>query len=163
MIFRALTVCCKFFWFFVINNLTSFCIFLFETLSQNLFFWAFMLYIRNSPISCVCSFGTFSSRKNSEVMWNEVEVAQLCPTLCDPHGLYPARILCPWNSPGKNTGVGSRSLLQGIFPFPARGLNPGLLHCRQTPYCLSPEGRVSRGTPCTRSCWKSGRETRAGV
>ena len=32
-----------------------------------------------------------------------------------PHGLYPVRLLCPWNSPVKNTGVGSHSLLQGIF------------------------------------------------
>ena len=36
---------------------------------------------------------------------------------------------------GKNTGVGSHCLLQGIFPTP--GLNPGLLHCRQILYCLS--------------------------
>ena len=33
-----------------------------------------------------------------------------------PHGLWPARLLCPWNSPGKNTGRGCHSLLQGIFP-----------------------------------------------
>ena len=46
------------------------------------------------------------------------------------HGLQPARLLCPWNSPGKNTGVGSHSLLQGIFS--TQGSNPGLLHCRQT-------------------------------
>ena len=39
-----------------------------------------------------------------------VKVAQLCPTLWDPHGLYS-----PWNSPGQNAGVGSLSLLQGIF------------------------------------------------
>ena len=32
------------------------------------------------------------------------------------HGLEPARLLCLWNSPGKNTGVGGYSLLQGIFP-----------------------------------------------
>ena len=32
-----------------------------------------------------------------------------------PLGLQPARLLCPWNSPGKNTGVGCFSLLQGIF------------------------------------------------
>ena len=37
-----------------------------------------------------------------------------CPTLW-PHGLYPAR-LCPWDSPGKNTGVGCHFLLQGISP-----------------------------------------------
>ena len=45
------------------------------------------------------------------------------------HGLWPARLLCPWNSPDKNTEVGCHSLLQGIFP--TQGWNPGLLHCRQ--------------------------------
>ena len=32
-----------------------------------------------------------------------------------PHGLYPARLLCPWDSPGKNPGVGCHALLQEIF------------------------------------------------
>ena len=32
-----------------------------------------------------------------------------------PHGLYPARLLSPWDSPGKNTRVGCRALVQGIF------------------------------------------------
>ena len=50
-----------------------------------------------------------------------------------PHGLYS-----PWNSPGENTGVGSLSLLHGIFP--TQGLNPGLLHCRQIFYQLSHKG-----------------------
>ena len=40
-------------------------------------------------------------------------VTQLCPT--QPHGLEPARLLCPWESPGKNTGVGCHFLLQEIF------------------------------------------------
>ena len=40
----------------------------------------------------------------------KVKVAQSCLTL-QPHGLY-----CPWNSPGQNSGVGSLSLLKGIFP-----------------------------------------------
>ena len=44
-------------------------------------------------------------------------------------------LLCPWDSPGKNTGVGSDSLLQGIFP--TKGLNSGLLYCRQILYYLS--------------------------
>ena len=57
----------------------------------------------------------------------EVRVAQLCLTLCDPmdytvHG----------NSPGQDTGVGSFSFLQGIFP--TQGSNPGLPHCRQILY-----------------------------
>ena len=42
------------------------------------------------------------------------------------------------DSPGKNTGVGCLSLLQGIFP--TQGLNPGLQHCRQILYCLSHQG-----------------------
>ena len=45
----------------------------------------------------------------------------------------------PWNSPGQNTGVGSLSLLQGIFP--TQGSNPGLPHCRQIIYQLSHKGR----------------------
>ena len=32
-----------------------------------------------------------------------------------PYGLEPARLLCPWDSPGKNTGMGCHALLQGIF------------------------------------------------
>ena len=51
------------------------------------------------------------------------------------HGLQPIRLLCPWDSPGKNTGVGCHSLLQEIFP--TQGSNLGLLHCRQILYCLS--------------------------
>ena len=42
-------------------------------------------------------------------------------------GLYPARFLCPWDFPGKNTGVGFHFLLQGIFL--TQGSNPSLLHC----------------------------------
>ena len=64
----------------------------------------------------------------------ESEVAQLCPTL-RPNGLQPTRLLRPWNFPGKSTGLGCHFLLQGIFP--TQGLNPGLLHCRQTLYHLS--------------------------
>ena len=47
-----------------------------------------------------------------------------------PHVLQPTRLLCPWDSPGKNTGVGCHFLLQGIFP--TQESNPGLPHCRQT-------------------------------
>ena len=55
-----------------------------------------------------------------------------------PHGLEPIRLLCSWNSPGKNTGEGSHSLLQGIFL--TQGLNPGLLNCRQILYSLNHQG-----------------------
>ena len=52
-----------------------------------------------------------------------------------PHRLQPARLLCPWDFPGKNTATGCHFLLQGIFPI--QGSNPGLLHCRQILYHLS--------------------------
>ena len=50
-----------------------------------------------------------------------------------PHELYS-----PWNSPDQNNGVGSLSLLQGIFP--TQGSNPGLPHCRRILYQLSHKG-----------------------
>ena len=59
-------------------------------------------------------------------------VALLCLTLFNTIGLCPSRLLCPWNFPGKNTGVGCHFLLQGIF-LP-QGLNPHLVHCRQILY-----------------------------
>ena len=52
-----------------------------------------------------------------------------------PNGLQPTRLACPWDSPGKNTGVGFHSLLQGSFS--TQGSNPGLLRCRQILYPLS--------------------------
>ena len=55
-----------------------------------------------------------------------------------PHGLQPTRLLCPWDSPGKNTGVGCHALLQGIFL--TQGSNPGLPDCRQILYYLSHQG-----------------------
>ena len=63
---------------------------------------------------------------------NEVKVlvTQSHLTLCNP-----TTLLCPWNSPGKNTGVSCHFLLQGIFL--TQGLNSGLLHllhCRKILY-----------------------------
>ena len=49
-----------------------------------------------------------------------------------PYELWPSRLLCPWDSPGKSTRVGCHALLQEIFP--TQGSNPGLLRCRQILY-----------------------------
>ena len=57
-----------------------------------------------------------------------------------PHELQLARLICPQNSPGKNTGIGCHSLLQGIVP--TQGLNLGLPHCRQILYHLSHQGSL---------------------
>ena len=63
-------------------------------------------------------------------MKSESESHSLESDSLQPHGAHN-----PWTSPGQNTGVGSLSLLQGIFP--TQGFNPGLLHCRQILYQLS--------------------------
>ena len=68
----------------------------------------------------------------------ESEVAQSCLTFCNPMDCVAYQVLCPWNFPGKSTGVGCHYLLQGIFL--TQGLNPGLLHCRQMLYHLSHQG-----------------------
>ena len=62
-------------------------------------------------------------------------------------GLWPTRLLHPWDIPGKSTGVGCHLLLQGIFL--TLGSNPGLPHCRQTLYCLSHQGSPNREAPGT--------------
>ena len=67
--------------------------------------------------------GSFQSESdNCSVMSNSLQ----------PHGLQPTRLLCPWNSLGKNSGMCCHLLLQGIFS--TQGSNPGLLHCRQFLY-----------------------------
>ena len=55
-----------------------------------------------------------------------------------PHGLQPTRLLCPWDSSGKNTRVGSHFLLQQIFP--TQGSNTALPHCRGVLYQLNHRG-----------------------
>ena len=64
---------------------------------------------------------------------HEVKRKWLSPVL-----ILCAGLLCPWNTLGKDTGEGSRSLLQGIFL--TQGLNPGLPHCRQILFQLSHRG-----------------------
>ena len=62
--------------------------------------------------------------KNTYLHYKQIKVkvlvAQLCLNLCNL--TEPARLLCPWNSPGKSTKVGGHSLYQGIFPI--QGLEP---------------------------------------
>ena len=48
-------------------------------------------------------------------IWCCCLVAKSCPTLLWPCGLLPARLLCPWDFPGKSTGVGFHFLVQVIF------------------------------------------------
>ena len=78
-----------------------------------------------------------------------------------PRGVKPTRLLCPWDSPGKNIGAGCHALLQGIFP--TQRSNPcllGPLHWQGNSLPLNPLGRYVRVlTPGTYECdliWKNG-------
>ena len=102
-------------------------------------------WLSNIGLNCVgpliCGFFFFFPKNiySAPKTWMLVKVAQLCLSLW-PHGLYS-----PWNSPGKNTGVDSLSLLQGIFP--TQGSNPGLPHCRRPLYQLSHREARGHGQP----------------
>ena len=81
------------------------------------------VYICQNPLNCtlkICAFHhvqILSPLKSLVAPYSLhvcVLVTQSCPTL-QSHGLQHNRLLCPWNSPGKNTGVGSHSLHQGFF------------------------------------------------
>ena len=73
----------------------------------------------------------------------------------EPHGLQPARLLCPWGSSGKNTRVHCHALPQGIFP--TQGLNPGLPNCKEILYGLSHQGnpRILEWVTDSATPWKS--------
>ena len=79
-------------------------------------------------LNCYSSLSIYICESGSESESHSVVSGSLWP-----HALYS-----PWNSLGHNTGMGSLSLLQGIFP--TQGLNPGLPHCRQILYHLSYHG-----------------------
>ena len=71
----------------------------------------------------------------NEVKKGESVSVSVAPDSLRPHELQPTRLLCPWGSPGKNTGVGCHFLSLGTFL--TQGSNPGLPHCEQTLYHLS--------------------------
>ena len=71
--------------------------------------------------------------RKKERKWLALEKNQ-----CSLSPLGTTLTLCPWDSPGKNTGMGCHALLQGIFP--TQGSNLCFLCCRQILYCLSYQG-----------------------
>ena len=74
------------------------------------------------------------TQEKSGEFWKGKEVAELCLTLCDRMDSSP------WNSPGQNTGVGSCSLLQGIFPI--QGLNPEASKLQADSLSAEPPGKL---------------------
>ena len=102
--------------------------------------------ILNFIFKCFWSWKLFSYYKTSYAIVHESVSHSVVSNSLQLHGLYhtppppPPRLLCPWNSPGKNTGVGCHSLLQGIFL--AQGWNPGLLSCRHILYHWNYQGNT---------------------
>ena len=96
-----------------------------------------MLCIRNN-FKMYSKIKRYNAMKNAlvEIKLTSYIESESCLVVSDSlwsHGLYS-----PWNPPGQNTAVGSRSPLQGIFP--TQGLNSGLPHCRQILYQLNHQG-----------------------
>ena len=97
------------------------------------------ILVSGAPLPVGLSLVPFQERKKQR---------KCCSVMSDslwPHWLWPTRFLCPWNSPGKNTGVGCRFLLQGIFPI--QGLNSCLLHWQADSLWSEPPGK-----PCPPLC-----------
>ena len=77
-------------------------------------------------------------------VWVCVPSCFSCVWLLQPHGLRPTRILCPWDSPGKITGVGCHAFFQEIFP--TQGSNPCflcLLYWKAGSSPLAPPGKTN--------------------
>ena len=88
-----------------------------------------------------CSHELKDSCSLEENLWQTFSVSRsVVAASLRPHGLQPTRLLCPWDFPGQDTGVGCYFLLQGIFP--TQGSNLGLLHCSRLFYWLSYKGSL---------------------
>ena len=106
--------------------------------------------IVHGPLVLLCGFPLPTGLRPTHCpssMWVCVRAKSLqsCPAL-PPRGLQPARLLCPWDSPGKNTGVGCQALLQGIFP--TQGSKLRLLHWQVG--SLAPSHLGSPWAPCAK-------------
>ena len=127
----------------VCQSISHICIYTQTYIWKVIYMWKIHIWdIKGSDIQLKCIYSSdilyiltyifkISFRFSYICMW--VKVTQLCLTLLQPNGLCS-----PWNSPGQNTGVGSLSLLQGIFS--TQRSNPGLLYCRRILYQLSHKG-----------------------
>ena len=117
-------------------------------LSRHVFVpWKHTLASWPTSSQCVASLHSLETLKFLRVWYvvvvcaQHAESLQSCRTLwqCGPS---PVRLLCPRDSPGKNTGVGCHALLQGIFP--TQGSNPSLSHLLYSPagsLQLAPPGK----------------------
>ena len=107
-------------WFWIVKSQLSISVWIYSSGFCSLFVFSIDLHVYNSTV-CVCL--------SRSVLSDSLQ----------PPGLQPTRLLCPGNSPGKNTGVHCHLLLQGNFP--TQGSNLGLLHHRHILYHPSRQER----------------------
>ena len=124
---------------------------LWNLLSVQLIFWwicggesdlpvLVLCHLRTAPSICVSNTQTSESANMLYYQVGSESVSRsVVPDSLKPHGLLSARVLCPWNSPGKNTGVCCHSLLQGIFL--SQGLSMSLLHWQADSVLSEPPGK----------------------
>ena len=103
----------------------------YQQLKTSLSLWITLIYKALHNLSSLRSLASSPATFPLTLYTLKVKVVQSCPILCDPMD-------CTWNSPGQNTGVGSLSLLQGIFL--TQWSNPSLPHRRKILYQLSHKG-----------------------
>ena len=109
-----------------------------ETSQRKKHLYLEMLYQKTEEAE-VMGEGLGESVESKRYMCVHTKLLQSCPTLCDAMDYSPPRLICPWVSPGKNTGVDCLALLQEIFP--TQGSNPhllGLLHWQVGSVPLAP-------------------------
>ena len=99
-------------------------------------------------------------------------VASVVSDSLRPYGLWPARLLCPWDSPGKNSGVGCCALLQGIFPTQGLILQLlRLLRCRRffaaepprEPWLVHTAGQIALPLSPSNAAQKAGCEAQGRI
>ena len=90
-------------------------------------------------INVTCSKASLKYRTRNEVVFVSCSIV---PDALQPHGLHPTRLLCPWDFPGKDTGVGCHFLLQGNFQTQGSSLRLlSLLHWQAGSLPLEPPGK----------------------
>ena len=101
--------------------------------------WTFCFTI--SPFSLsflVCALSKWKKSTPKCIPLRVFSVTSVVSDCFRHHGLWPAKLLCPWDFPGKNTGVDCHAFLQGSFLI--QGSNLCLLYYRQIIYLLSHQG-----------------------
>ena len=115
-------------------------------------FYPFLFLENSRPLSPLREPQTLSLPWEVRTSYQSVSCSVM-PDSLQPHGLQPTRILCPWDFPGKDSGVGCHFLLQGIFPTQTSNLCP--LRWQEASLPLDRGSPVRVPTTCSCSVTKS--------